>query len=601
MQAKENLFIFPLGSMTKITYPKTFRKSIHVLDSNCNDQFSFFDLTNFLLKIPTIDGIICKKSKTQDRCSSVFIFHIYCSNCEVKLFRIVVDLNCKKAITCSVSICCHIQIERISNIYVSFCFNKNKINAEALNSVAYHTKHPLRVIGKFLFKREDCDMILKKFLHPLIYTQKSLYLHHLFSSNSNSLESIMNKTKGHYFLLLYKSSISENNLLVHNDKQVQYLVWIAPWCKKFLEFHSGYIQIDASFYALHPYVYSVPLLILDNAAIPLGIVLGPQENNHLFNYFYDFVGRIYPSLILQLKKMPILSDEGSAIKLFAQIQGLIQFFCYRHLIEKLGSNSILGEIARFLLFQPTKKHYNKVLPQVISDVNEYISESLVKTAQVEKFRNIFEFKLLDNKLVAVDDHQHGIWHRMEYGISTCSNHIERLHRTLNEAVSEMRSIYRKLDAVLSKLFDYFNNFSTNSRNQAIKLLNKFKKKKKKHNFNNCNECPHQCGWSNIYSNRFGIPNFPCIHTALSFQGCITKIPIPDNINLNIFQLVTEKAIENIKFSSNKKETTIKYNFTEDEMRPIKYGSDEFRFLVQTSREILAQKNQVSVSKKFFRM
>ena len=39
-------------------------------------------------------------------------------------------------------------------------------------------------------------------------------------------------------------------------------------------------------------------------------------------------------------------------------------------------------------------------------------------------------------------------------------------------------------------------------------------------------CPYNCEWSEIYSNRFGIKNFPCKHIVLSKEIEFDNITIP---------------------------------------------------------------------------
>lgn len=583
-------YLLPLSKKINISLPKKFRKAIQ-LHNPCSNgfHFSFDELIKFLLKIPRNEKLNCKKSKTHDQNLESINFSIICDDCKLKLFRITIFPSQKHSIINTVSICIHNNIDFVLDGFASFCFLTNEINIETINADTFRSKHPFKIIGKFIFNMKNIDIILKKFLEPLVFSRKSIYLHSLVSSNSFSLESIVQNTKGYFCVGLYNSKVNINNLLIYEGKNVQYLIWIAPWISALLKI-TGYIQIDASFYALHPYVYSVPLFIYDNAAIPLGIVLGPSESSHLFDVFYKFVKTIFPTANLQ--KFSILSDEGSAIKLFAKIHNIKQFFCYRHLLEKIGSNSVIGEIARLLLFQPTKELYNNILPQAISDINAYLEESIVSKAQVEKFRNIFDLYYFGNHLISTSDHQHGLWNRMEDGVSTCSNHIERLHRTLNESVSGIHLIHRKLHIALSKLFDYFYNFEDKSRNQVYKLLNKFKKHEKKHNISVTNQIPCKCGWDSIYSHRFGIPSFPCIHTISTFNGEFKKLSLPDPIDLEINQIIKSNEINTWKFKSSLNETQSKHQSSpiEEEYNSSENLNDEFMFLKQTAREIIAQNN-----------
>ena len=47
--------------------------------------------------------------------------------------------------------------------------------------------------------------------------------------------------------------------------------------------------MDASFYALRPYVFSLPLLIYNNASILIGIVVGLSESVILYDVLYKSI------------------------------------------------------------------------------------------------------------------------------------------------------------------------------------------------------------------------------------------------------------------------------------------------------------------------
>ena len=106
-------------------------------------------------------------------------------------------------------------------------------------------------------------------------------------------------------------------MIYFNGKPVQTLCWIAEWAFDSFSFSRKYLQLDASFYALQPYVFCVPLLIINNASLPLGIIIGPSEHQNLFSEFFDLINK---STILPFDCLGILSDEGKSItiKLIAE-------------------------------------------------------------------------------------------------------------------------------------------------------------------------------------------------------------------------------------------------------------------------------------------
>lgn len=587
MEMNNSICYFKLGARARIDYTKKFHQSIQLIESDSQShRFDYHKLTNFLVRMPNINSLTCSKSDVRSTNQEIINFNIQCDDCNKKLFKISFKNSENYSTIIVISVCNHLKINFDSNsLIATFCFLSIPFNIENAKSLNFPKKHPIRIIGKYLYNLKNCDVVLQKFLFPLIYSQKTMELHNQISENSISFESIIENTNGYFLIGLY-DSIKSSDLLQYNNKSVQYCVWISPWSIEFLKM-KGYIQIDASFYALRPYVYFVPLLIIDNAAIPLGIVIGPSENQKLFDLFYDYLYSIDPTI--DMSKFPILSDEGKAIQSFSNNHNLIHFYCYRHLIEKVGSNSILGEITRKLLYQTSIESFNQSLIGFSRDINTYISHSLITIKQVNTFSKIFSlYRFGKYVLPQTWKYQHGIWNRMNYGVSTCSNHIERLHRTMNESTSNIRSVKNRFNIVIKKLFDYYNNFEINSRKQAEHLLKKFYDYANKHDFDVNISCPYNCGWNTIYSYRFGIKDFPCVHTILSYSNNCFRISSP-NILINTNQIAFEQYIDSWNFSI-KQDKIIIYNEIKESIQFPYNNNNEYQFLYQLSKEIISSNN-----------
>ena len=379
---------------------------------------------------------------------------------------------------------------------------------------------------------------------------------------------------------------------------VQSLTWIAEWA--FSCIHTvghKYFQVDASFYALSPYVYFIPLLIIDNASLPLGISIGPSEHQNLFLDFFEFIEK--NDFSFHLNSYKILSDGGNAIRSFADTKKCQQFFCYRHLLENVGSNSALGVVTRRLLFQPSQEHYISELNQSISDANCFLKNNLVNPTQLKKFINIFNFALSSDNLIQVRefDHPHGLWKRANFGISTCSNHIERLHRTLNQKVSLNQSILSRLSIVFSELHEYYIHFEENSRRQALYVYKKLQKNAEKNNYYELDNyyelkaCPFDCKWGEIYSHRFGIDNFPCTHHIYGTNIEFKNIKISSEI-LNSIEVHFSAQYEDWSFPEKKFRFKIR-PFTNLEEDPNQTQNDTTSkgFVFQTVSEIHLLKNK----------
>ena len=103
-----------------------------------------------------------------------------------------------------------------------------------------------------------------------------------------NFRSITQFIDGNWFLYNSESMRDKSNLLKYKNQDVQCLVWIPLFIEQLLNVGS-YIQLDASFYALRPYVFSLPLLIYNNASILIGIVVGLSESVILYDVLYKSI------------------------------------------------------------------------------------------------------------------------------------------------------------------------------------------------------------------------------------------------------------------------------------------------------------------------
>ena len=209
---------------------------------------------------------------------------------------------------------------------------------------------------------------------------------------------------------------------------------------------------------------------------------------------------------------------------------------------------------------------------------------MVNQKQLKKFINIFGFDLLDDNIVQIKeyDHPHGLWKREKLGISTCSNQIERLHRTLNEKTNLNQNILQRLSIVIKELHEYYVNFEANSRRQAIYLYKKMQKNAEKNNYCGFVNCPFNCNWGQIYSNRFGIKNFPCKHTVLNTNIEFTNIKICTNI-FNSLLIQFLKPYNDWNFAPRKH--TKKENIIMEECTNLRIDESSKEFVFQTVSEI----------------
>ena len=524
--------------------PKT-HKMIHVLcDASGTELFMVDQLVDLIDSLPGCFD--CLKCTLKD--STMWRFKLSCSICNELIF--IVSTNTKNLVSTVIfsTKCYHICLkekQRIGTQILYSVFTVSNVFDQTKNRT-----HPYRVIGKMLYKNSFCSNLIKKSLESKIFSPSQLRKIIDAKNNNDNLNNFLNSIGGLVQIRLYNKLFNSNKLLIYNDACIQSLSWIAPWCIDILKFaintKCSYFQIDASFLALDPYVYCTPIIIIQNASLPLGLVLGPSEHQNLFLDFFNFLELFFANYNI----FPVLSDQGSAIITFCKIKNIKQFFCYRHILEKFGSQSILAIYARMLLFTTKIEIYEKKLDQVLSDVNLLIQNHVISEKQIHKFIDHFNLKyengiLLRNEII---DFESSLWNRAMLGISTCSNHIERFHRTLNERTSKNQNILRRLSNVVNVIKEHYSTFPQRSRIQAKKTLIKLKKTAIKKRFNS-DKC--DCGWDFVYSNRFGIEGFPCEHTALSSNPNISDLIIPFNMNMDETKIYVAEFISGWDFAKKK--------------------------------------------------
>jgi hypothetical protein len=163
------------------------------------------------------------------------------------------------------------------------------------------------------------------------------------------------------------------------------LTWLAPWAICALD-QADYYKLDCSFKALKSYVYSIPLSVKANVGIPLGIVMAPNEREAVFSLFVDVLAEKGFSRS-DFFEIPLLSDAGT--EGHHRHHGL----CYRHLLESIGSGTMVALLARRLLFTTTEEAFQGMYPQTIADFVLECRQNLISATGHRKFGELFGFDL----------------------------------------------------------------------------------------------------------------------------------------------------------------------------------------------------------------
>jgi hypothetical protein len=148
------------------------------------------------------------------------------------------------------------------------------------------------------------------------------------------------------YVRLYGTNVAADLPFAYQGGSVVWCVWIPPWALDVL--HScSYLQLDASFREIRPYVYSIPLGIRANESFPLAVVFGLVESFELYQLFEEAM--LKPGVARDvLNQKPILSDQHPSLMSIGFDRR--HFWCLRHLVEKFGAKSYLGEMTSRLTF-----------------------------------------------------------------------------------------------------------------------------------------------------------------------------------------------------------------------------------------------------------
>lgn len=224
---------------------------------------------------------------------------------------------------------------------------------------------------------------------------------------------------------------SENPNLLNFTKEngsehaIQFLNFLFPWsisaCK-----HIRYLEIDCSF-CLKPYVFSILMGIIDNESVPLSFTIGPSEKAEIYQIAFDELKNHGANLI----NIPILSDMGTAIEKFCNENNLkLHFYCWRHIIESFGAKTFVSLIVRWILKCNTYDEFETSLIEAFLDliILKVDDTTISKFSRFVGFDYDIEKNVISKNTNFDNIKKWAIWERFAYSVSTCSNHIESMHR-----------------------------------------------------------------------------------------------------------------------------------------------------------------------------
>jgi hypothetical protein len=377
--------------------------------------------------------------------------------------------------------------------------------------------HPFRVIGKYIYKSFKLAPHLRQHLLSRWYSKSRHYFIKLRQGPLLILDAMLRDHLGKSILYISQQQVNIGDVnsqfyLTHESNIVPALVWIPPWTISLFR-KSSYIELDTSFRAFKPYVYSIPLAIHANESFPLALIVGISESKELYDLFFAAMESIGITQE-KFKRKPFLTDQHKALK--AVCGNGIHFLCYRHLIENFGSNSPFGQIVRRLAFSSTPEEFIYQAEISMRDLRALESRAPLDQQKLRRlFKRFGTGNSWDNWAFSVEswDNQ-SLWKRAEYGVATCSNHIEGLHRAVNDIIKLTLPLINRLQKLIELLNNRYDSATLYKHEQGTRLLNKLQQQQRDRGIVPVETCQdHRCGWKQFYSALLNINYFPCIHEA----------------------------------------------------------------------------------------
>ena len=214
-------------------------------------------------------------------------------------------------------------------------------------------------------------------------------------------------------------------------------------CPEFLSVmrQCNHCQLDATFYAMKPYVACVPQFVYMNCSYPIGLILAPTESADIYELFFDAVYRLYLGQFIPQDfkfKFDVLCDAGAGLKKFCDDHRLPRFQCHRHLIEWFGNKSILKAMVLKILRSPSIEAMSKNVTVANSVVLSLKAAGKLNENTLKKYLSLTgqilsnDGKFYRSPLFWTQITQWALW--LRGNITSCSNHAESFHRIMKAVV-----------------------------------------------------------------------------------------------------------------------------------------------------------------------
>jgi hypothetical protein len=149
---------------------------------------------------------------------------------------------------------------------------------------------------------------------------------------------------------------------------------------------------------------------------------------------------------------PLFSDHGTGLVAYGQ-RHQRHWFCFRDLLQHLGSRRSVAILAHRLLFSGTKEEYVRLRDEARISFEVALALGRVTRQGRDLFSATFGFVVVDEQSIVIDGEDpfesEALWgERGQRGVAACPNHVEGLHGRLNAATNFVRLPSRRLKRMI---------------------------------------------------------------------------------------------------------------------------------------------------------
>jgi ubiquitin C-terminal hydrolase len=480
----------------------------------------------------TCKGRIPRKGKKSlQKESDKVIFHVSCGLCGGHCGELMIkgDVNANVFSIRAQTVCPHFFAARSSGSHGKFTAFTHKPSLSSSDN--FPENHPVRVISRTI-----CDArvhplpSLYNYFAPFRLGRTAGFDYARQAAGTDDLKELLGNLGGHVFIEICRDlKRIPDGVLCYEGGYVETLVWVAKWAPAaFLE--CFFMEDDCTHGAGRPYVLFIPMAVINNYGVPLGLVLTPTEQAQTYRLFAESLAEVDKNC--DVRDKPMLSDGGLGLESFGKTFCSVHYRCFRHILEDLGAKTYVAMLAHRLLFAMSEAQFRESWEQTVSDFRGGVARGVITPNGANIFCRLFGLSPIYPFDVVDEDHfrNQAVWGpRGEYGVGLCSNHVEGFHRPINKATAHEPGTVRRtgkvgngvfakvkqfVKEVFSSGWDHICRLKSQAENQSSHALRHGKTDLWSGTECHLDSCAAE---RRIFAKRYGIEDFPCVHTALSYR------------------------------------------------------------------------------------